>query len=91
MGVRVGQMTIQVAMWLLGIMVSIMVPAVVGLLAWVWSLWQSHNSLKLKVAEEYPKAQALQEIKKDIEQLRDVVYRIALKMEVPVFTEPYRG
>lgn len=84
-------MTIQVAMWFLGILVSVMIPAVIGLLAWVWSLWQSHNALKLKVAEEYPKAQALQDIKKDIEQLRDVVYRIALKMEVPVFTEPYRG
>jgi hypothetical protein len=82
--------TIQVAMWLLGILVSIMVPAVVGLLAWVWSLWQSHNNLKLKVAEEYPKAQALSDIKRDIESLRDVVYRIALKMDVPVFTEPHR-
>jgi len=73
----------------LGIAVSILIPAVTGMLLWVWALWQSHHALKLKVAEEYPKAQALDEIKKDVRELRDVVYRIALKMEVPVFTEPY--
>lgn len=77
-------------MWLMGIMVTIMVPAVIGLVAWVWTLWQSHNALKLKVAEEYPKAHALDEIKNDVRLLRDVVYRIALKMDVPVFTEPLR-
>lgn len=66
---------------------SIAVPALVG---WVWSLWQAHNALKLKVAEEYLKNEALVDLRKEIHELRSIVYRIAVKMEVPVFSESLR-
>lgn len=64
--------------------------AVVGLVAWVWLLWRSHHALQLKVAEEYMRHSSFDEVKDEIKALRDVVYRIALKMDVPVFTEPFR-
>ena len=66
---------------------TIAVPALVG---WVWALWRDHTALKLKVAEEYMHHSSLSEVKEEIKALRDVVYRIALKMDVPVFTEPFR-
>ena len=74
---------------LVSVVLAVLMPAVLGLVGWVWTLWQSHHALKIKVAEEYPKTQALNDIKSDIKELRDVVYRIALKMDVPVFSEPY--
>ena len=55
-----------------------------GLVGWVWALWRDHNSLKVKVAEEYPKHNALSELKAEIRDLRDVVSRIANRLEVPV-------
>jgi hypothetical protein len=55
-----------------------------GLVGWVWALWREHNMLKVKVAEEYPKHNALAELKAEIRDLRDVVYRIANRLEVPV-------
>ena len=55
-----------------------------GLVGWIWALWRDHHSLKLKVAEEYPKHTALTELKDEIRDLRDVVYRIAMRLEVPV-------
>lgn len=30
-----------------------------GLVTWVWALWKSHNDLRLKLAEEYPKDGAM--------------------------------
>lgn len=69
------------------IALSIAVPALVG---WVWALWQSHNALRLKVAEEYLKNESLDGLRKEIHELRAVVYRIAVKMEVPVFSESLR-
>lgn len=72
------------------VMIKILTPAVAGLLAWVWALWRSHNDLRLKVAEECLKTNSLQEVKDELHALRDVVYRIAVKMDVPVFTEPFR-
>ncbi|GAB2619800.1 hypothetical protein [Novilysobacter erysipheiresistens] len=70
-----------------GFLISLLGAAVVGLVAWVWSLWRSHNDLKLKVAEEYVRTANLAEFRGEIHSLRDLVYRIALKMEVPVFTD----
>lgn len=72
----------------LSLAVTILCPAVLGLVAWVWALWQSHHALKLKVAEEYPKAQALDEIKRDIRELRSVVFKIANRLDITVLAEP---
>ena len=72
------------------LLVYLLGTGVVGLTVWVWALWVSHNNLKLKVAEEYLKNESLAELKTEIHSLRDVVYRIALKMEVPVFSEQFR-
>lgn len=55
-----------------------------GLVVWVWALWRDHHALRVKVAEDYPKNTALTEIKDEIRELRDVVYRIAMRLEVPV-------
>lgn len=73
-----------------GPILSLMGVAMSGLVAWVWSLWRSHIDLHRKVLEEYPKSAAINELKSEIHALRDVVYRIAIKMEVPVFSEPYK-
>lgn len=62
---------------------------VVGLVVWVWALWKAHTDFKIKVTEEYLRHNSLDELKGEIHALRDLVYRIALKMEVPIFTEKY--
>jgi hypothetical protein len=38
---------------------TLMGASVVGLVTWLWSLWKSHTELRLKVAEEYTKGQAM--------------------------------
>ena len=55
--------------------------------------WRSHDvtALKLHVAETYVSNHAVDDIKDELKSMRDVIYRMALKLEVPVFTEPYRG
>jgi hypothetical protein len=72
------------------ILLNVTAAAIVGLVAWVWTLWRSLTDLRLKVAEEYIRHSSVDEIKDELHALRDVVYRIALKMDVPVFTEPFR-
>lgn len=73
-----------------GPVLSLLGVGMSGLIAWVWSLWRSHIDLHRKVLEEYPKSAAINELKSEIHALREVVYRIAIKMEVPVFSETYR-
>ena len=73
---------------IISVALAVLVPAVLGLVGWVWALWQSHHALKLKVAEEYPKAQALDEIKRDIRELRAVVFKIANRLDITVLAEP---
>lgn len=63
---------------------------VIGLVAYVMKLANDHKALELKVSEQYVKQDHLGEIKHEIHSLRDLVYRIAVKMEVPTFTEPYK-
>lgn len=63
--------------------------AVVGLVVWVWTLWRDYQAFKLKVAEEYLKTSALKEVKDEIHQLRNLMGQIALKLDIPIFTEPY--
>lgn len=72
----------------LSLAVTILIPAVLGLVGWVWTLWQSHHALRLKVAEEYPKTQSLDEMKRDIRELRTVVFKIAQRMDITVLAEP---
>ncbi len=74
----------------IGPILSLMGIGISGLIAWVWALWKAHTDFKLKVSEDYMKASSINELKGEIHALRDVVYRIAVKMEVPVFSEPYR-
>lgn len=64
--------------------------AVVGLVGSVAKLWHDFNAHRLHSAETYLSNGDVEEIKQDIRSLRDVVYRIAIKMEVPVFSEPYK-
>lgn len=61
--------------------------AIVGLFGWVALLWKSHMDLKVKVAEEYLKHDALQALTNEMHSLRSLVYRIAVKMDVPVVTD----
>ncbi|ALN79494.1 hypothetical protein [Lysobacter antibioticus] len=75
---------------LLAIVVPVLMAVICGLIGWVWLLWQDHNKHKLYCAESMLKTGALQEVKDEIHGLRNIVYQIALKMDVPVFTEPYR-
>lgn len=70
--------------WLPTLLGSIALALGSGLVIWVWALWRDHNALRVKVAEEYPKHAALTDLKQEIRDLRDVVYRIAQKLEVPV-------
>lgn len=72
-----------------GLIVYLCGAGIVGLVVWVWALWNSHNALKLKVAEEYLRHNQLDELKSEVRSLRDIVYKIAIKMEVPVFSEKY--
>ena len=64
---------------------------VVGLVGAVWKLYHDVTALKLHVAETYVSNSALDDIKGELKSMRDVIYRMALKLEVPVFTETYRG
>lgn len=64
--------------------------AIVGLVAGFIALSRELSSYKTHVAETYVKAGTLDEIKYDVRQLRDAVFQIAQKLEVPIFSEPYR-
>lgn len=55
-----------------------------GLVGWVWALWREHHALRVKLAEEYPSQTTFKELKEEVGKLRDVVYRIADRLEVPV-------
>lgn len=70
--------------WVPSLIGSVALALGSGLVVWVWALWRDHHALKVKVAEEYPKHNALTELKDEIRDLRDVVYRIAMRLEVPV-------
>lgn len=67
----------------LRIVVPVLSAAVTGLVWWVWSLWQSHNDFRLKVTEEYIRREALKEFKEDLHQVRQLVFAIARRLEIP--------
>lgn len=64
--------------------------AIVALVAGFVALSRELSAYKTHVAETYVKTGALDEIKHDVRQLRDAVFQIAAKLEVPIFSEPYR-
>lgn len=70
--------------WLPTIMASAAMMLASGLVGWVWALWREHHALRVKLAEEYPNHAMHRETKEEISKLRDVVYRIADRLEVPV-------
>lgn len=70
--------------WLPTLIGSVALALASGLVGWIWALWRDHHALRVKIAEEYPKVTALTELKEEIRDLRDVVYRIAMRLEVPV-------
>lgn len=70
--------------WVPALIGSAALAMATGLVVWVWALWRDHHALRVKVAEDYPKNTALTELKDEIRDLRDVVYRIAMRLEVPV-------
>ena len=82
--------TMDIVMRLLAIVVPVLSLVVSALVGWVWLLWQDHNRHTLYVAENMLKPGALRDLTEEVHSLRDVVYRIAVKMEVPVFTEKYQ-
>lgn len=55
-----------------------------GLVGWVWALWREHHALRIKLAEEYPNHTTFRELKDEVSKLRDVLFRVADKLEVPV-------
>lgn len=68
---------------------------VVGLICWTWALWLRHHDLDKKVAEFYPKRPELLEIQAQtnirLARIEDLVYRLCMKLEVPVVhSDAYR-
>lgn len=41
---------------------SVLAAGLVGIVTWVWSLWKSHNDLRIKIAEDHPKGETMKEI-----------------------------
>lgn len=64
--------------------------AIVGLVATNIALWRELSAHKLHVAEVYMNSNDVDEMKRDLRELRDVVFKIAVKMDVPTFTETFR-
>jgi len=73
------------------ILVYLIGAFVLGLVAALAKLWHDFYAHKLHVAERYMNSEDAEEIKQDLRALRDVVYRVADKLEVPVFSERYRN
>src|SRR5690606_5165652 len=65
----------QLLLYLLG-------AGVVGLVGAVWKLYHDFNAYKLEVAREFVRDGALDEIKDELKSMREVIYRMAIKLEV---------
>lgn len=70
--------------WIASLMSGAALMLASGLVGWVWALWREHHALRVKLAEEYPNHTTFRELKEEVGKLRDVVYRIADRLEVPV-------
>ena len=64
--------------------------AIVGLVVAVITLWREFAAHRLHVAEVYMNSNDVDDMKRDLRELRDVVFKIAVKMDVPTFTETFR-
>jgi hypothetical protein len=64
--------------------------AVVGVVTGLIVLWREFTAYKLYVAENYINSKNGDKIEKEISQIRDALFMIAAKLEVPIFSEPYR-
>lgn len=66
-------------------LVTILVAAVAGLMAWNWGLWREVQTIKLNVAENYVKHNHLEPIYRDLKYLRQLSLRIAhaMRIELP--------
>lgn len=73
----------QVIVYLIG-------AAIVGIVVALITLWREFAAHKLHVAEVYMNSHDVDEIKRDLRELRDIVWKIAAKMDVPTFSEPFR-
>jgi hypothetical protein len=69
-----------IAEWVLGLVAA----AIVGLVAWVWSLWRSHGELKSQVSEHIGQSftrseldevmeRVIEPIRSDIRELRNLI------------------
>lgn len=59
-------------------------PAIVGLVTAVVFLWREFASYKLHIAENYVKKGDLEEMKRDVRDMKSVVYEIAAKVGVTI-------
>ena len=75
---------IYVPSWIPTVLATASMMLASGLVGWVWALWREHHALRVKLAEEYPNHTTFRELKDEVGKLRDVVYRIADRLEVPV-------
>lgn len=41
---------------------TVLAAGLVGMVTWVWALWKAHNDLRIKIAEDHPKGEAMKEI-----------------------------
>lgn len=76
-------------------LVTVMAASIVALVTALAKLWSDFKNFQTYVAEKYVPRDSVNdsfdEIKEDLKSLRDVVYRVALRLEVPVLTEKWRG
>jgi hypothetical protein len=70
--------------WIASLMSGAALMLASGLVGWVWALWREHHALRLKLAEEYPNHTTFKELREEVRSLRDVVYQIARRLEIPV-------
>lgn len=54
-------MDVQVAMWVLGIVVTILMAIVGAVTKALWTLNQSLNDIRLHIADKYPKTETVKE------------------------------
>lgn len=72
------------------VLVYLIGSAVVGVVGALWVLWREFSAYQRHVAENYVNAKGVDKMEKDIRELRDAIFMIAAKLEVPIFSENYR-